>query len=548
MIVVNGQASDVRELDQAGLPQGSPLSPILFLFFNADLVQQRIDQNGGAIAFIDDYTAWVVGTSAAENKERLQAIVQRATEWERRSGASFEGDKTAFIHFTRNSRQSAEDPISVKGEEVRPTPSVKILGLVMDSRLRYQEHTARAATRGLRAAMALKRLRGLSPSVTRKLFNATVAPVVDYASSVWMHARRASTERVLNRVQRIGGQAVVGCFRTVGTAVAEAEANIPTIEERHLRKALRMWVDLHSMPDTHLLVPLIRRRTYKRFASPMQKIAECAQDAPLNELEATRPYVSAPWDARLDMVESVDDGVQAAAQAQETQGIRVATSASARNQLVGIGGAIEGIDWIRSDNERHDYDRTVGTNTQLDAYTAALASIEVGLGMVVNAVYAGALLPRARGQIIRVFTNNRTVLATLRSPGRKSGQALVGKILKHVRYLEGFSNRVTFAWAPVNPIFELGQRAKHLAQRSTNEGRVAQDRVRLTKRTVQNAQERLRRATSQVSMTFGEHVRKIDAAWPGSHTRRMYDDLSKRQASILAQLRTGNGLNSQPSF
>jgi hypothetical protein len=127
----------VRELEQAGLPQGSPLSPILFLFFNADLVQQRIDQNGRAIAFVDDYTAWVVGPSAAENKERLQAIVQRATEWERRSGASFEGDKTAFIHFTRNIRQSAEDPISVKGEEVRPTPSVKILGLVMDSRLRY---------------------------------------------------------------------------------------------------------------------------------------------------------------------------------------------------------------------------------------------------------------------------------------------------------------------------------------------------------------------------------------------------------------------------
>jgi hypothetical protein len=40
-------------------------------------------------------------------------------------------------------------------------------------------------------------------------------------------------------------------------------------------------------------------------------------------------------------------------------------------------------------------------------------------------------------------------------------------------------------------------------------------------------------------MTFGEHVRKIDAAWPGSHTRRMNEDLSKRQASILAQLRTG---------
>jgi hypothetical protein len=69
----------VRELEQARLPQGSPLSPILFLFFNADLVQQRIDKNGGAIAFVDDYTARIVGKTAEDNMDRLQIIVQRAT-------------------------------------------------------------------------------------------------------------------------------------------------------------------------------------------------------------------------------------------------------------------------------------------------------------------------------------------------------------------------------------------------------------------------------------------------------------------------------------
>jgi hypothetical protein len=47
-IYVNGYTSPKRPLVQAGLPQGSPLSPILFLFFNADLVQQRIDNNGGS--------------------------------------------------------------------------------------------------------------------------------------------------------------------------------------------------------------------------------------------------------------------------------------------------------------------------------------------------------------------------------------------------------------------------------------------------------------------------------------------------------------------
>jgi hypothetical protein len=136
-IVVNGQVSEVREIEQDGPPQGSPLSPILFLFFNADLVQQRIDQNGGAIAFVDDYAAWMVGKTATENKDRLRAIVQRATEWESRSGASFEGNKMAFIHFTRNSSQSTEESIKVKGQEVRPTSSAKVLGLIMDLRLRY---------------------------------------------------------------------------------------------------------------------------------------------------------------------------------------------------------------------------------------------------------------------------------------------------------------------------------------------------------------------------------------------------------------------------
>lgn len=152
------------------------------------------------------------------------------------------------------------------------------------------------------------------------------------------------------RVQRIGGQAVVGCFRTVSTAVAELEASLPTIAKRHMRKALRMWIDSHSMPETHPLAPLIRRWGYKRSASPMQRIAESAHAAPVEELEAARPYVSAPWDARFDIVNSVDNGVRAAAQAQETLGIRIATSASTRNQLVGIGGAIEDIHWISNDN------------------------------------------------------------------------------------------------------------------------------------------------------------------------------------------------------
>ncbi|KAJ6439206.1 reverse transcriptase [Purpureocillium lavendulum] len=100
-IVVNGQASDRQELPQAGLPQGSPLSPVLFLFFNADLVQRKISTAGGSVAFVDDYSAWVTGPTAEANRAGLESIINNALEWEKRSGATFEADKTTIIHFTR---------------------------------------------------------------------------------------------------------------------------------------------------------------------------------------------------------------------------------------------------------------------------------------------------------------------------------------------------------------------------------------------------------------------------------------------------------------
>jgi hypothetical protein len=38
----------------------------------------------------------------------------------------------------------------------------------------------------------------------------------------------------------------------------------------------------------------------------------------------------------------------------------------------------------------------------------------------------------------------------------------------------------------------------------------------------------------------GKHLRQVDAALPGKHVRRLYDSLTRREAQVLAQLRTGH--------
>ncbi|KAJ5215316.1 uncharacterized protein N7498_001723 [Penicillium cinerascens] len=166
----------------------------------------------------------------------------------------------------------------------------------MDTRLKYKEHITRAASKGLEAAMELRRLQGLSPATARQLFTATVAPVVDYASNVWMHAFKNKNIGPINRVQRVGAQAIMGTFLTVATSVAEAEAHIATAQHRFWRRAVKTWADLHTLPETN---PLRRNtdriRKFRRYhRSPLYQVADALKNIDMESLETINPFTLAP--------------------------------------------------------------------------------------------------------------------------------------------------------------------------------------------------------------------------------------------------------------
>src|SRR5438128_404564 len=113
-----------------------------------------------------------------------------------------------------------------------------------------------------------------------------------------MHACGGSTMAAIDRVQRIGAQTNTGACRTVSIAIAEAEASIRSVRERHSERATKLWVNLRTLPKTN---PLSRlgTRVFQRFTSPLQKIARAHQDTPTNRTEVIQPYVVTPWEDRL---------------------------------------------------------------------------------------------------------------------------------------------------------------------------------------------------------------------------------------------------------
>jgi hypothetical protein len=100
--------------------QGSPLSPILFAFFNSNLVDQPVDSRGGASAYIDDYFRWRVGRSAQENIKKIQEEnIPRIEAWARCTGSRFAAEKTELIHLTRNKREPSQGNIIMDGEIIQ---------------------------------------------------------------------------------------------------------------------------------------------------------------------------------------------------------------------------------------------------------------------------------------------------------------------------------------------------------------------------------------------------------------------------------------------
>jgi len=96
---------------------------------------------------VDDFTAWVTGPIAQSNREGIEVIIDSAIEWEKRSSATFEADKIAIIHFTRKSYKTDAQLFTIKGQVVQLKEHVKILGVIMDAKLKYREHIARAASK-----------------------------------------------------------------------------------------------------------------------------------------------------------------------------------------------------------------------------------------------------------------------------------------------------------------------------------------------------------------------------------------------------------------
>jgi hypothetical protein len=140
---------------------------------------------------------------------------------------------------------------------------------------------------------------------------------------------------------------------------------------------------------------------------------------------------------------------------------------------------------------------------------------------------------------ITLLTSNKAAALTMGNPRQQSGQEFVCQSYKLMKRLRRNGNHINIVWVPTSADNKLLGLAKEQARTATQKDAALQKSAPRMKSTTLKIARSQAAPSNDLPENVGRHVKRVDAALPGKHTRQLYDRLSWKEASVLAQLRTG---------
>jgi retron-type reverse transcriptase len=238
-LIIEGQSTQLHHL-QAGVPQGSPLSPILFLFYNGPLLEslQLPDQRITPIGFADDINLLAYGPSTQLNCQALQLAHEKCLQWANTHGMKFAPDKYTLTHFTKRRTFDTTTPVQIGSTNIYPSPTTKVLGLLLDSKLNWKQQIQAVKKKMTTQIYALTRTTastyGITLSMARQVYIAVIRPAIGYGSPIWhTPTSNLKPKGPITNIQSQQNQClrrVLGAYKATPIRQLETEAWVPPLD------------------------------------------------------------------------------------------------------------------------------------------------------------------------------------------------------------------------------------------------------------------------------------------------------------------------------
>ena len=260
-VKINESRSNNQEVT-SGVPQGSVVGPMLFIYFINDLpevcsVTTKI--------FADDTKAYT-SIKSEEDHSNLQYTIDKMYEWTENWQLKFNETKCKILHLGENNPKRAyfigKDNNRVELEE---TVLEKDLGVNIDPTLSFDKHIEKLCKKASsKSAQILENFTYRSKKVLVPLFKTLVRPVLEYANNAWNSSLRQNIDD-LEAVQRRFTKKIHE-VKKLPYEERLKRINLPSLEFRRFRGDLiETYKIAHNLYDKTSVNSLLNFRSKSRL-------------------------------------------------------------------------------------------------------------------------------------------------------------------------------------------------------------------------------------------------------------------------------------------
>ena len=199
-----------------GLPQGSSLSPSLFLIA-INSIKAYIPQQISYRLFADDIVIYHSSSNPWMSQNVLQDCLNSLGVWSSNHGFVFSPNKSSCTHFCRVRNCPRIQHFEMFDIPISTNPFWRFLGMILDSKLDWREHFKHLRSRCFKDIALLKMLAGTkwgSDTYTLlSLYRSLIRSKIDYGSQVYISSR-SSYISSLETLQNMSLRLALGAFRT----------------------------------------------------------------------------------------------------------------------------------------------------------------------------------------------------------------------------------------------------------------------------------------------------------------------------------------------